>query len=85
MQLRFVPPSDDQSMCRISLTSQVTIPEAVLRAAGLAAGDDVLVRSVGPRQIEIVGTDALIDRYAGSFTVREYPRGYLDELRRDGE
>lgn len=68
-------------MCQISRKNQVTIPEAVLRDAGLAVGDDVEVRSAGPGRIEIVGIAAFIDKYAGSLTEREYPRGYLDETR----
>jgi hypothetical protein len=49
--------------------------------AGLAPGDDVRVRSVGPGRIELVKSDELIREYAGSFDERVYPVGYLDEVR----
>jgi bifunctional DNA-binding transcriptional regulator/antitoxin component of YhaV-PrlF toxin-antitoxin module len=69
-------------MTAISRKHQVTIPVDVLRAAGLAAGDDVRIASVGPGRIELVKTDELIAAYAGSFDERVYPEGYLDEVRR---
>jgi bifunctional DNA-binding transcriptional regulator/antitoxin component of YhaV-PrlF toxin-antitoxin module len=69
-------------MTAISRKHQVTIPVDVLREAGLEAGDDVRVASVGPGRIELVKTDELIDAYAGSFDEDVYPPGYLDEVRR---
>jgi AbrB family looped-hinge helix DNA binding protein len=69
-------------MSAISRKNQITIPVHVLRAAGLAPGDDVRVSSVGPGHIELVKTDALIERYAGSVGEEVYPRGYLDDVRR---
>lgn len=56
-------------MCRISEHHEVTLPEAVLRDVGLATGDDVEIRCIGRGRIEIVGTRALIGKYAGRFTV----------------
>jgi AbrB family looped-hinge helix DNA binding protein len=69
-------------MSAISRKNQITIPVHVLRAAGLAPGDDVRVSSVGPGHIELVKTDALIERYAGSVGEEVYPPGYLDDVRR---
>ena len=68
-------------MSAISTKNQVTIPADVLRAAGLGPGDDVRITSVGPGHIELVKTDALIERYAGSLGDNVYPPGYLDDVR----
>ncbi len=68
-------------MSAISSKNQITIPADVLRAAGLGPGDDVRVSSVGPGQIELVKTDALLEEYAGSMGDDVYPPGYLDEVR----
>jgi AbrB family looped-hinge helix DNA binding protein len=66
----------------ISRKNQITIPADVLRAAGLAPGDDVRVSTVGPGHIELVKTEALVERYAGSVGEEVYPPGYLDDVRR---
>jgi AbrB family looped-hinge helix DNA binding protein len=66
----------------ISRKNQVTIPKDVLRAAGLSAGDDVRVESVGPGRIELVKSDELISEYVGIFDERVYPPDYLEEVRR---
>lgn len=68
-------------MSAISRKNQITIPADVLRAAGLEPGDDVRVSRVGPGHIELVKSDALIERYAGSLGDDVYPPGYLDEVR----
>lgn len=68
-------------MSAISRKNQITIPVEVMRAAGLQPGDDVRVESVGPGRIELIETDALIERYAGSLGDDVYPPGYLDEVR----
>jgi AbrB family looped-hinge helix DNA binding protein len=69
-------------MSAVSRKNQITIPAEVMRAAGLAPGDDVRVRAVGPGRIELVKADELIGEYAGSFDESVYPPGYLDEVRR---
>jgi bifunctional DNA-binding transcriptional regulator/antitoxin component of YhaV-PrlF toxin-antitoxin module len=69
-------------MSKISCDHRVTIPADALRAAGLAAGDDVQITSAGPGRIEVVKTDDLIAMYAGSLD-DTYPAGYLDEVRRE--
>ena len=68
-------------MSAVSRKNQITIPADVMRDAGLAPGDDVRVRSVGPGRIELVKSDELIDEYAGSLDKTVYPPGYLDEVR----
>ena len=67
----------------ISRKNQVTLPVEALRAAGLGPGDDVKVRAVAPGRLEIVHADALISEFAGIFDESVYPKGYLDELRRE--
>jgi len=68
-------------MSVISKKHQITIPVDALREAELAAGDDVRVVAVGPGRIELVRTDALVDRFAGIFDQRVYPEGYLEDVR----
>lgn len=70
-------------MSVISRKNQVTLPADVLRAAGLAPGDDVRVRAVAPGRLELVRADDLVAKYAGVFDATVYPKGYLDELRRE--
>jgi AbrB family looped-hinge helix DNA binding protein len=68
-------------MGRVSSKHQVTIPVKVLRDAGLAAGDEVVVRATGEGRIELERADDLVRRFAGSLPAGTYPRGHLDELR----
>ncbi|HEX8157054.1 MAG TPA: AbrB/MazE/SpoVT family DNA-binding domain-containing protein [Solirubrobacteraceae bacterium] len=68
-------------MSAISRKNQITIPADVLRAAGLHPGDDLRVATVGPGHIELVKTDALLKKYAGSMGSDVYPPGYLNEVR----
>ena len=67
----------------ISRKNQITLPVDVLRETGLRPGDDVRVRAVGPGRVELVRIDELVDESAGVFDASVYPRGYLDELRRE--
>jgi AbrB family looped-hinge helix DNA binding protein len=67
-------------MSRLSSKHQITIPVSVLREAGLAAGDEVVVRAHGHGRIEIERADDLVRRYAGSLPAGTYPDGYLDDL-----
>jgi AbrB family looped-hinge helix DNA binding protein len=68
-------------MSKVSGKNQVTIPVSVLRQAGIAAGDDVVIRSAGSGRIELERADDLIARFAGSLPAGTYPPGHLDELR----
>ena len=68
-------------MSIISRKNQLTLPVEALRAAGLAAGDDVRVQVVGPGRLELVRAEELVDKYAGIFDATVYPEGYLDDLR----
>lgn len=76
---------DDGSLVKVvskvSSKNQVTIPVGVLRAAGIAAGDDVIIRAAGSGRIEVERADDLVARFAGSLPAGTYPEGYLDELR----
>ena len=60
-------------MSRLSSKRQVTIPVRVLREAGLAAGDEVVIRASAPGRIELERADDLIDRYAGCLPAGTYP------------
>ena len=68
-------------MSKVSGKNQVTIPVRVLRAAGLSAGDDVVIRVAGQGRIEVERAVDLIARFAGSVPAGTYPPGHLDELR----
>ena len=68
-------------MSKVSGKNQVTIPVGVLRAAGLSAGDDVVIRVAGQGRIEVERADDLIARFAGSMPAGTYPPRHLDELR----
>jgi bifunctional DNA-binding transcriptional regulator/antitoxin component of YhaV-PrlF toxin-antitoxin module len=70
-------------MSVISRKNQVTLPVDALRAAGLEPGDDVRVEVLGPGRLELVRADELVEEFAGVFDADVYPRGYLDELRRE--
>jgi bifunctional DNA-binding transcriptional regulator/antitoxin component of YhaV-PrlF toxin-antitoxin module len=71
-------------MSVISSKHQLTLPVEVMRAAGFVPGDDVQVVSPAPGRIEIVQTDALIARYAGSMP-GVYGEDHLKKLRAEWE
>lgn len=68
-------------MSKLSSKRQVTIPVRVLHEAGLAAGDEVVIRALAPGRIELERADDLIERYAGCLPAGTYPPRYLDQLR----
>jgi bifunctional DNA-binding transcriptional regulator/antitoxin component of YhaV-PrlF toxin-antitoxin module len=68
-------------MSLISRKNQVTLPVAVLRAAGLEPGDDVQVNVLGPGRVELALADDVVARHAGIFGNETYSPGYLEELR----
>ncbi len=71
-------------MSVISSKNQLTLPVEVMRAAGLSSGDDVQIISSGPGRLEVVRTDEMIAKYAGSLP-DVYAEGYLEELRDEWE
>jgi bifunctional DNA-binding transcriptional regulator/antitoxin component of YhaV-PrlF toxin-antitoxin module len=70
-------------MTVISPRNQVTLPVAVLRAAGLEPGDDVRVHVLGPGKLALVRFDELAAEFAGIFDETVYLADYLDPLRRE--
>jgi len=70
-----------KDMSRVSSKNQVTIPVSVLREAGLAAGDEVVMRATGSGRIELERADDLVERYAGGLPRGTFPAGYLTALR----
>lgn len=68
-------------MRKVSGKDQVTIPVSVLRAAGLAAGSDVVIRATGSGRIEVERADDLTASFAGSLPAGTCSAGHLDELR----
>lgn len=68
-------------MSKVSSKHQVTLPVSILKDAGLAAGDEVVIRVVGRGRIEVERAEDVIDRYAGSLPAGTYPPGHLDQLR----
>ena len=70
-------------MSAISRKNQVTLPVDALRAAGLEPGDNLQVRAIAPGRLELVRDDELITEFAGAFDATVYPKGYLEELRRE--
>jgi bifunctional DNA-binding transcriptional regulator/antitoxin component of YhaV-PrlF toxin-antitoxin module len=70
-------------MSVISRKNQVTLPVEALRAAGLEPGDDIRIQAVAPGRLELVRAEDLVAEYAGVFDAKVYPKGYLDELRRE--
>lgn len=68
-------------MSKVSRKHQVTIPVRVLREAGPAAADEVVIRAAGEGRIELERADDLVRRFAGSLPAGTDPPGHLDELR----
>jgi bifunctional DNA-binding transcriptional regulator/antitoxin component of YhaV-PrlF toxin-antitoxin module len=72
-------------MSRLSAKNQVTIPVAVLREAGLSAGDEVRIRVSGPGRLELERVDTFVERWAGSLPAGAYSVNYLADLRDEWE
>jgi AbrB family looped-hinge helix DNA binding protein len=70
-------------MSKVSGGNQITIPASVMRAAGLSAGDDVVIRAAGRGRIEVERAEDVIARFAGGVPAGTYPPGHLDELRNE--
>jgi bifunctional DNA-binding transcriptional regulator/antitoxin component of YhaV-PrlF toxin-antitoxin module len=67
---------------RLSAKNQATIPVAVLRQAGVNAGDELRVEAAGAGRIVLIRTKDVAARHAGRLT-GVYPRGTLGRLRRE--
>jgi AbrB family looped-hinge helix DNA binding protein len=65
-------------MPKVSSKNQVTLPVEAMRAAGLRAGDEVTVRTVGDGEVVIARRGSRIRRHAGIATGIYEP----DELNR---
>lgn len=65
-------------MPKLSRKNQVTIPVDVLREAGLAPGDALLIAAKGQGRVEVRLRDDVLAEFAGKLS---YPPGYLDKLR----
>jgi AbrB family looped-hinge helix DNA binding protein len=67
-------------MPKVSSKNQVTIPVETMRAAGLHAGDEITVRSVGEGEIILAVRASRVQRHAG-IAKGIYKNGELDDLR----
>jgi AbrB family looped-hinge helix DNA binding protein len=67
-------------MARVSSKNQITLPVDVMRAAGLAAGDEVTVRPVGDGEVLVAARGSRVRRHAG-IASGIYRPGELDALR----
>jgi AbrB family looped-hinge helix DNA binding protein len=67
-------------MPRVSSKNQVTIPVEALRAAGLHAGDEIIVRAGREGEIVIATRSSRVRRHAGIAT-NIYKDRELDRLR----
>jgi AbrB family looped-hinge helix DNA binding protein len=68
-------------MSRLSRKNQVTLPVEVLRRAGIAAGDELVVRVTGPGRLELERAPDLVARWAGALQPGTYPEGHVSALR----
>jgi AbrB family looped-hinge helix DNA binding protein len=71
-------------MPKVSSKNQVTLPVEAMRAAGLRAGDEITVRSVGDGEIILATRNSRVRRHAGIAT-GIYHDGELDRLRDEWE
>ncbi len=69
-----------KGMSRVSSKNQVTLPVEAMRAAGLRAGDEVVVRPIGEGEVIVAARGSRVRRHAGIAT-GIYPAGELDRLR----
>ena len=64
----------------VSSKNQITIPVAELRAAGLSAGDRLVVHADGPGRLVLERQHDVLAEFAGALT-GVYEAGELDTLR----
>jgi AbrB family looped-hinge helix DNA binding protein len=71
-------------MAKVSSKNQVTLPVEAMRAAGLRAGDEVVVRPVGEGEVLVAVRGSRVRRHAG-IAKGIYPIGELDRVRDEWE
>jgi AbrB family looped-hinge helix DNA binding protein len=71
-------------MPRISAKNQVTIPVAVLKEAGLHAGDQVIVEALEDGELRVRRGAITFESAFGALT-GTYPSGYLERLDAEDE
>jgi AbrB family looped-hinge helix DNA binding protein len=71
-------------MPKVSSKNQVTLPVDAMRAAGLHAGDEVVVRPIGDGEVIVAARGSRVRRHSGIAT-GIYPAGELDRLRDEWE
>lgn len=71
-------------MSKVSSKNQVTLPVDTMRAAGLHAGDEIVIRPVGVGEIVLTARGSRVRRNAG-IAKGIYRLGELDELRDEWE
>jgi bifunctional DNA-binding transcriptional regulator/antitoxin component of YhaV-PrlF toxin-antitoxin module len=67
-------------MPRVSSKNQITLPVDVMRSAGLAAGDEVTIRTIADGEVLVAVRGSRVRRHAGIAT-GIYRPGELDQLR----
>jgi bifunctional DNA-binding transcriptional regulator/antitoxin component of YhaV-PrlF toxin-antitoxin module len=65
---------------KVSSKNQVTLPVEAMRAAGVRAGDEIVVRPAGEGEIVLAVRGSRVRRHAGIAT-GIYEHGELDRLR----
>jgi len=73
-----------KGMSRVSSKNQVTLPVEAMRAAGLRAGDEVIVRPIGEGEVIVAARGSRVRRHAGIAT-GIYLAGELERLRDEWE
>jgi bifunctional DNA-binding transcriptional regulator/antitoxin component of YhaV-PrlF toxin-antitoxin module len=72
-------------MSKVSRKNQITLPVSELREAGIDAGDDVVVRAIGPGRMEVERVEDVIARFRGCMPAGTWPAGALEALRDEWE
>lgn len=73
-----------KGMPRVSSKNQVTLPVDVMRAAGLHAGDEVVIRATGDGELVVALRGSRVRRHAGIARGIHEP-GEIDRLRDEWE
>lgn len=78
---------DDNASVRskIGPRGRLTIPVALQRAAGVAEGEEVMIKVTGPGVLAIESVQAVKDRLREAFAGVERPTDAVEEIRTDRE